>query len=151
LLILSGFVEILNAGFVDQCAAAMPYFDNVLVIPFDKTLNRLPVVQYEGHQRLGLHLLLKVEDFGVGAFFSSGGILRLGWCAVSGESGRWIRNRPLRAFSDNGGRTNLRGPVTAGVGIVAGALTAGVEVGSATRNCLSRGAGTSDGLAINDP
>jgi hypothetical protein len=48
-------------------------------------------------------------------------------------------------FSSMGGRTSLCGPVTAGVGIVAGAFTAGE---GAICRCLFPGGGTSEGFDI---
>jgi hypothetical protein len=48
-------------------------------------------------------------------------------------------------LADKGGRTSLRGPVTAGVGIVAGVFAAGA---AAICKCFSPREGTSEGFDI---
>src|SRR5664280_1266377 len=60
-------VHVLDAGFVDQQIgrAGAVHFKAVLVVPLDDAVDLFAVLQHQDHRRLGLHLLLIVEIFGV--------------------------------------------------------------------------------------
>src|ERR1700733_2555963 len=56
------FVQILDAGLINERAqCAVPHFDCIAVIPFDRALDLLPVFQYKNHHGSAVNLLLKVE------------------------------------------------------------------------------------------
>lgn len=70
-------MEILDGCFVDEGAdTAVSHFDGVDVVPLDDPLDVVSALQHENHMGLGVHLLLQIKSFGVGAFRAP--ICRLG-------------------------------------------------------------------------
>ena len=65
--VICGFVDIFDAGFVDERPRAVPHLDGIAVIPLDITLDLLPIFQHEDHQGLAVDLFLKIKRLSVGA------------------------------------------------------------------------------------
>jgi hypothetical protein len=71
-MLLAGFVEILDRCFVNERAdAAVSYFDRVRVVPLDGAFDVVSAFEHEDHEGLGVHLLLQIKGFCVGALGAS--------------------------------------------------------------------------------
>jgi len=64
----------LMAGLVDHQVggAAAVQLDAMFVVPLDIAVDFLAIAQHDDHRRLGLHLLLIIEIFGVGLLAGRG-------------------------------------------------------------------------------
>ena len=87
-------VQVLDAGFVDQGPGMVFYLDSVAIVPLNVSLNTFAVFQDEDHRRLGLRLLLKVENLGVGALVS---VVFAGHCFMVRESGEIVSPEEILA------------------------------------------------------
>src|ERR1700760_1825278 len=85
---LRGFVEILNAGLIDQCTQASAlHLDRMQIIPIYGALNLLTVFHNKNHRGLAMNLLLKIKCF----------CMRIGPSSSAGTHSRrqwWSGNAP---------------------------------------------------------
>src|SRR5437660_1116582 len=58
-------VHVLDGGLVDQGAVAAADLEGITVVPLDMSFDEFSVFEHDDHRRLGLNLLLEVEQLGL--------------------------------------------------------------------------------------